>query len=133
MWFSDKSGTARAAENPLPPKIASLLRESWWLAMVALALYLALILFTFNRADPGWSHGAGVDKIINSGGRVGAWVADLLLFVFGATATMLFAVVASIALGREGGGRPDAELVYREIEGQYGLVLEALQRERNAA
>ena len=36
-------------------------------------------------------------------------------------------------LGRVGGGRPDAELVYREIEGQYGLVLEALQRERNAA
>jgi HPt (histidine-containing phosphotransfer) domain-containing protein len=35
-------------------------------------------------------------------------------------------------LGREGGGRPDAELVYRELEGQYGLVLEALQRERNA-
>jgi HPt (histidine-containing phosphotransfer) domain-containing protein len=36
-------------------------------------------------------------------------------------------------LGRGGGGRPDAELVYREVEGQYGLVLEALRRERNAA
>src|ERR1051326_5242563 len=36
-------------------------------------------------------------------------------------------------LGRSGGGRPDAELVYREIESQYRLVLEALQRERNAA
>lgn len=36
-------------------------------------------------------------------------------------------------LGRVGGGRPDAELVYRELEGQYRLVLEALQRERDAA
>ena len=36
-------------------------------------------------------------------------------------------------VGRVGGGRPDAELVYRELEGQYRLVLEALQRERDAA
>ena len=86
MWFSDKAGSARAAENPLPPKIASLLRESWWLAMLALAAYLALILFTFDRADPGWSHSASIQKIANSGGRVGAWVADLLLFVFGVSA-----------------------------------------------
>jgi HPt (histidine-containing phosphotransfer) domain-containing protein len=36
-------------------------------------------------------------------------------------------------LGRTGGGRPDAELIYRELETQYHLVLEALQRERHAA
>ena len=36
-------------------------------------------------------------------------------------------------LGRAGGGRPDAELIYRELETQYHLVLEALQRERHAA
>ncbi|MCE9640757.1 MAG: DNA translocase FtsK 4TM domain-containing protein, partial [Betaproteobacteria bacterium] len=53
---------------------------------VALALYLALILFTFNKADPGWSHSAGVEQIRNSGGRVGAWLSDILLFVFGLSA-----------------------------------------------
>lgn len=86
MWFSEKTGSGRSAENPLPPKIASLLRESWWLAVVALALYLALILFTFNKADPGWSHSAGVEQIRNSGGRIGAWLSDILLFVFGLSA-----------------------------------------------
>ena len=86
MWFSEKTGAGRVAENPLPPKIASLLRESWWLAMVALAAYLALVLFTFNKADPGWSHSAAVDRIGNSGGRIGAWLADILLFVFGVSA-----------------------------------------------
>ena len=86
MWFSEKTGSGRSDENPLPPKIASLLRESWWLAVVALALYLALILFTFNKADPGWSHSAVVEQIRNSGGRIGAWLSDVLLFVFGLSA-----------------------------------------------
>ena len=86
MWFSEKTGSGRSDENPLPPKIASLLRESWWLAVVALALYLALVLFTFNKADPGWSHSAGVEQIRNSGGRIGAWLSDILLFVFGLSA-----------------------------------------------
>jgi hypothetical protein len=31
---------------PLPGKVAALLRESRWLVLVALALYLALILFS---------------------------------------------------------------------------------------
>src|SRR3972149_7561361 len=86
MLFSAKASSSRSAENPLPPKIASLLRESWWLAVVALALYLALILFTFDKADPGWSHSASVAQIRNSGGRVGAWLADLLLYAFGFSA-----------------------------------------------
>src|SRR3979490_2185577 len=86
MWPGAKAGTRRAAENPLPPKIAALLRESWWLSVVALALYLALILFTFNKADPGWSHSASVEQIRNSGGRVGAWLSDVLLFIFGFSA-----------------------------------------------
>ena len=86
MWFSEKAGSGRSDENPLPPKIASLLRESWWLAVVALALYLALVLFTFNKADPGWSHSAVVEQIRNSGGRIGAWLSDILLFVFGLSA-----------------------------------------------
>ena len=86
MLSSDKAKAGRTAENPLPPNIASLLRESWWLALVALASYLALILFTFDKADPGWSHSANVEQISNSGGRFGAWLADVLLYVFGFSA-----------------------------------------------
>ncbi|MCU0671001.1 MAG: DNA translocase FtsK 4TM domain-containing protein, partial [Myxococcota bacterium] len=71
---------------PLPAKIAGLLRESRWFVLVAVALYLALALGTFNRADPGWSHNAVVDRVHNAGGRAGAWVADLLLYLFGVSA-----------------------------------------------
>src|SRR4051812_9560840 len=80
-----KTGTG-AAQNPLPPKIAALLRESSWLAVVALASYLALILFTFNKSDPGWSHSVSVEQIRNSGGRFGAWLSDILLSIFGLSA-----------------------------------------------
>ena len=86
MLFSAKASPNRSAENPLPPKIAALLRESSWLALMALALYLALILFTFDKSDPGWSHSASIDHIKNAGGRYGAWLADILLSVFGFSA-----------------------------------------------
>ena len=78
--------SARAATNPLPPKLAALVREFWWFALLGLALYLALILYTYNKADPGWSHSTTVDAIHNAGGRVGAWLADVLLYVFGLSA-----------------------------------------------
>jgi len=96
MLFSEKARPNRSAENPLPPKIASLVRESWWLALVALALYLALILFTFDKSDPGWSHSASVERIMNSGGRIGAWLADVLLYLFGLSAWWWVALCAFI-------------------------------------
>jgi len=94
MPSSANTRSGRVAENPLPHKVALLVRESRWLALVALALFLALILFTFDPADPGWSHSAGVDQIRNSGGRVGAWLADLLLYVFGISAWWWVALCA---------------------------------------
>jgi S-DNA-T family DNA segregation ATPase FtsK/SpoIIIE len=75
-----------SAAQPLPGKIAARLREAKWLALIALAAYLALVLATFDRADPGWSHSAAVDRIRNAGGRAGAWLSDLLLYLFGVSA-----------------------------------------------
>ena len=86
MLLRDKATSSRSAENPLPPKIASLLREIGWLALVALASYLALSLYTYSKADPGWSHSVDVVQIGNSGGWLGAMLADILLSVFGLSA-----------------------------------------------
>ena len=71
---------------PLPAKLAGLLREAKWLALTAAAAYLLLVLFTFNKGDPGWSHSATAAVTQNAGGRVGAWLADLLLYLFGLSA-----------------------------------------------
>jgi len=85
VLLSQKNG-AKRADNPLPPHLASLLRESWWLALIAVALYLLLVLFTYDKADPGWSHSVRASSIHNAGGVIGAYVADLLLYVFGVSA-----------------------------------------------
>ena len=49
---------AERTPAPLPGKIARLLRESKWLLIILAAVYVALVLLTFDRADPGWSHSA---------------------------------------------------------------------------
>ena len=71
---------------PLPEKIASLLQEARWLLLGVLALYVAMILFGYSKADPGWSHAVLVDRVANPGGRFGAWLSDLLLYLFGLSA-----------------------------------------------
>ena len=71
---------------PLPERLLTLLRESRWLLLVAVALYLILILFGFDRADPSWSHSASGAVTHNPGGVVGAWLADVLLSLFGFSA-----------------------------------------------
>ena len=86
MQLGEKTSSTRAAKNPLPPQIAALLREFWWFALLGFALYLALVLYTYHKADPGWSHSVSVLTVHNAGGRVGAWVADVMLYGFGLSA-----------------------------------------------
>ena len=78
------------SDEPLPLKMSNLLHESSWLAALAMALYLALILLTFDKADPVWPHSAGVEGIRNSGGQIGAWLADIFFRSFGLSAWWLF-------------------------------------------
>lgn len=63
-----------------------LLLEAYWLFILALALALLACLFTYHPQDPSWSHLLSSSVIHNFGGRAGAWVVDLLLFVFGFSA-----------------------------------------------
>jgi S-DNA-T family DNA segregation ATPase FtsK/SpoIIIE len=71
---------------PLPAKLANLLREARWLVLAAVAGYLLLIFLTFDRGDPGWSHSAAPGPTHNAGGRAGAWISDVLLYLFGLSA-----------------------------------------------
>jgi DNA segregation ATPase FtsK/SpoIIIE, S-DNA-T family len=89
-------GAAEKSANALPAKLANLLREAKWLLLVAAALYLLLIFATFDRADPGWSHSASGAAARNAGGVVGAWLADLLLYVFGLSAYWWVALCAYV-------------------------------------
>ncbi len=68
---------------PLPAKLAGLLREAKWLALVAAAGYLLLILLTHHAGDPGFSRSATAAVVQNAGGRAGALLSDLMLMLFG--------------------------------------------------
>ncbi|WP_072293955.1 DNA translocase FtsK [Nitrosovibrio sp. Nv17] len=85
MSFVNKPMAKKPGANPLPSRIVRLLRESWGLVLLGVVLYLVLILSGYDRADPGWSHSSdGFPR--NPGGTAGAWLADLLLYLFGVTA-----------------------------------------------
>jgi S-DNA-T family DNA segregation ATPase FtsK/SpoIIIE len=83
---AEKAEGASARTAPLPAKLANLLREAKWLALIAIAVYVLLILLTFHKADPGWSHSATGAMTQNAGGRLGAWLADLFLYLVGVSA-----------------------------------------------
>ena len=102
MFFNRKElpgrrrAAAVAASPPLSPRFARLVRESWWLVIVAAFIWLALILATYSRDDPGWSYSGSGAPIVNKGGVAGAWLADLLFYLFGLSAWWW--VVAGVVL-----------------------------------
>jgi S-DNA-T family DNA segregation ATPase FtsK/SpoIIIE len=72
--------------DPHSPRISKLLREARWLVLIALAFYLGMVLFGYDRSDPGWSHSGTRLAVHNPGGELGAFLADILLYVFGVSA-----------------------------------------------
>jgi S-DNA-T family DNA segregation ATPase FtsK/SpoIIIE len=86
------------------------LREAALILALALAAYLLLSLWSYQPTDPGWSTTGADDFIANSGGIVGAWLADALLYGFG-----LPAYLSPLMLGFSGwllfswGKRADSE------------------------
>jgi S-DNA-T family DNA segregation ATPase FtsK/SpoIIIE len=88
--FFNRNGNSRrraaAPEAALSPRFARLVREAFWLLVVAAFLYLALILATYTKSDAGWSFSGNGEAIGNRGGFVGAWLSDLLLYLFGVSA-----------------------------------------------
>ena len=86
MSLSSLSEKPIEKPSPLPTRLVALLREASWLLLVALAMYLILILYGYDRADPAWSHSTSGSAIHNPGGVFGAWLADVLLYTFGLSA-----------------------------------------------
>src|SRR5690606_6522695 len=79
----------RSRNQPLPERIAHLLQETRWIVLGVVSVYVAMILLGYNKADPGWSHATEVARVTNPGGRFGAWLADVLLYLFGGSAWWL--------------------------------------------
>lgn len=78
----------RNGPSALQTRLLSIAREARWILFAALAAWLTLVLATWNAADPAWSHSVGRDAehLHNRGGVIGAYLADILLYLFGFSA-----------------------------------------------
>jgi S-DNA-T family DNA segregation ATPase FtsK/SpoIIIE len=126
--FSKRNGNARRRPPPpapeLSPRMARLLRESWWLLVAASFLYLALTLVTYTKTDPAWSTTGVGGAIANRGGVVGAWLSDLLLYLFGVSAWWWVAGgIALVVLGYRRVVHPDREHEHPLVLAALGFVL----------
>lgn len=62
------------------------LREVGALLLLPLALYLLVCLFSYDPHDPSWTNAGQMSHARNLGGTVGAYMADLLRWIFGLAA-----------------------------------------------
>jgi hypothetical protein len=70
-------------------QVSHRLREAGMLISFALAGYFLVAMFSYDALDPSWSHSGSNTEIANFGGTAGAWMADLLFYLFGFLAFLL--------------------------------------------
>jgi DNA segregation ATPase FtsK/SpoIIIE, S-DNA-T family len=89
---SGKNG--RTPKKHMPSFVIKRLSEGSFILILTSALFVLLSLITYKIGDPGLSHASGSRVAVsNSGGQVGAYIADALYFAFG-----YFAYLVPIAL-----------------------------------
>ncbi|MGI9143404.1 MAG: DNA translocase FtsK [Fluviibacter sp.] len=86
--FSRSRSVTQRIDGPLtlPQRIRALMQEARWAVLGFVALVAVLALWGFNPADPAWSHSGPAGRVTNPMGRFGAWMADLLFYLFGGAA-----------------------------------------------
>ena len=94
---SKDAGSPASAGEPNPRR-QRLVRDIALIAIAPFLLYLLACLFTYSHTDPGWTNAGSVTAPLNNvGGPVGAWIADVLLQLFGYIAFLLPVVLGALA------------------------------------
>ena len=84
--------------KPVNPRRQRLWRDLALIAIAPLLLFLLASLVTWSPSDPGFSFSGSITAPIeNACGRVGAWIADVLLYLTGYVAFLLPLVLGAIA------------------------------------
>ena len=71
-------------------------REGIMILLVTISLFLFMAMMTYSPQDPGWTFSGENNPINNSGGRAGAWFADVFLHFFGYLAYVFPLMVAYV-------------------------------------
>jgi S-DNA-T family DNA segregation ATPase FtsK/SpoIIIE len=119
---SKKSNTSYVSE-----KFKELSGEAIMLVFSAVAIYLFLSLTSYTAQDPGWSHSGPDAQINNTGGSTGAWLADLLLHLFGRVSLLIPFLIAGLGMKIFLGRRQKKPLGYIErVIVSVGLLMTVL-------
>ena len=112
MARDQKNGSAKTGKASI--SVAQrVLREVAIIVLLTVVVYLLACLFSYDTNDPSWSHAKSeTTKIGNIGGRVGAYIADVVLYLFGYVAYVfpLLLLAVGWALFREDDAAPDSAL-----------------------
>ena len=76
----------KPARRPLAIHMGHRLREGLFILSIAMALFLFISFGSYHNTDPGWSSTGFDNKVLNWGGRAGAFLADMFLSVLGCMA-----------------------------------------------
>jgi S-DNA-T family DNA segregation ATPase FtsK/SpoIIIE len=106
-----RAAKARQPESRLSSHVHRSLREGALYLFGVLALILWYALFTYDAADPGFSHATTDATVRNEVGRVGAYTADLLFSAFGRPAYLFTLMVVFLGW-----------MLYREQKTQIELT-----------
>ncbi|KRG70678.1 DNA translocase FtsK [Pseudoxanthomonas dokdonensis] len=128
-----KSGksSARRTSTPPNPRRQRLWRDLALIVIAPVLLYLFASLLSFSPDDPSWSQsGSLTAPIHNWGGRVGAYLSDMLLYLCGYVAFVLPVILGAIAwvalfgMDSDGDGEPDLGPALRLV-GMVGFLISA--------
>ena len=93
------------------------------IALVVVIGYLFISLLTYSPVDPGPTHTGSTTEIVNTGGKVGAWIADLLFTLFGRM-SWLFLILLCVTIWRTYKDRTvDREPDFRYFLTAFGFVI----------
>jgi DNA segregation ATPase FtsK/SpoIIIE, S-DNA-T family len=106
-----KTRTTAKPAIRLSAQVVSSLREGALWVFGSLALILWYALFTYDVADPGFSHASATGEVSNGVGRFGALIADVLFYFFGRPAYLFTVMVFYIGW-----------MLYREKKTQLELT-----------
>jgi DNA segregation ATPase FtsK/SpoIIIE, S-DNA-T family len=115
---------ATAESLRLPAQLSRAAREGALIALAAGAVYLIIALGSYDKNDPGWSFSPSASEVRNSGGVVGAWLADASLNLFGYLAYLSPLLVVVLAWKLLGDRREQRDFgwIYMVVRGA-GLVM----------
>jgi DNA segregation ATPase FtsK/SpoIIIE, S-DNA-T family len=97
-FLAESSAPARSAVR-LSTAVSRGLRESAIIALAIVALVLFMALASYSPEDPGFSYTGTTAPVHNRIGVIGAWLADVLFFLFGWPAFLFPAVLAAACWG----------------------------------